>query len=289
LRLCLQFEVQPVPATAGKGDIVNCTCVVVASLLLAAHGTCLAATPLNDSGQLTCYDDEAATGTVSPGTPDPEADGFNAQDCTRGSAAADALGVMYKIGGSSVPGRDYSKIANDGSELPANASLGSAATDWACTRDNVTGLIWEIKVNDWASLRHMDYTYSWYDADGSINGGNTGVLGGYTCMLLPSNQCNTTAFRDAVNALTGSDRLCGASDWRLPSAKELQSLVHYGTAAAPRIDNSWFPNTAAERYWSGGNFSPSESRAWFVEFWEGGLIDAFKGFDLRVRLVRDGQ
>jgi len=26
-------------------------------------------------------------------------------------------------------------------------------TDWACTRDNVTGLLWEVKVNDITQLR----------------------------------------------------------------------------------------------------------------------------------------
>jgi hypothetical protein len=42
-------------------------------------------------------------------------------------------------------GFDYSKIANDGSVLIAGAALGTAPVDWACTKDNITGLTWEVK------------------------------------------------------------------------------------------------------------------------------------------------
>ena len=59
---------------------------------------------LNDTAQITCYNHITSTGTVSSGTPDPEAPGFDEQDCTRGAAAADALGQMVKVGGSTAPG-----------------------------------------------------------------------------------------------------------------------------------------------------------------------------------------
>lgn len=167
---------------------------------------------------------------------------------------------MDKVGASSAPGRGYTKIANDGSELAAGASLGTGASDWACTRDNITGLIWEIKTDD-SGLRDKDWTYAWYDTDTSINGNNSGSTGSNTCnSTLPSNLCNTTAFRDAVNTAG----LCGATDWRLPTGKELQSLVHYGASAAPTIDGTWFPNTVSGYYWSGTSYAPSASNAWNV-------------------------
>ncbi len=42
----------------------------------------------------------------------------------------------------------YTKIANDGSELSADAILGTNPKNWACTKDNKTGLTWEVKTDD---------------------------------------------------------------------------------------------------------------------------------------------
>lgn len=39
----------------------------------------------------------------------------------------------------------YTKIANDGSALAATVALGTAPKSWACTRDETTGLVWEVK------------------------------------------------------------------------------------------------------------------------------------------------
>jgi hypothetical protein len=54
-----------------------------------------------------------------------------------------------------LPTEGYTKIANDGSELPDSATLGTNPTDWACTKDNKTGLIWEVKTDD-GGLRDKD-------------------------------------------------------------------------------------------------------------------------------------
>jgi hypothetical protein len=247
---------------------------------------------LNDTGQITCYNETTSTGTVSTGTPDPETAGFNEQDCTRGAAAADALGRMVKVGASTAPGRDYTKIANDGSVLPASAMLGPNPGDWACTRDNITGLIWEVKTA--GGLRSLFHTYTWYDTNSAVNGGYAGVIGTNTSCNSTLTNCNTTAYRDAINALTGLNRLCGATDWRLPTGNELSGLVHAGLSSEPTIDNTWFPNTRNSLYWTGENYAPSASGAWGVGFNAGGLSAGSlsnvnrSNFE-QVRLVRGGQ
>lgn len=125
-----------------------------ACLLLAGP---LHALTLNDTGQTACYD---ATATSTGTTPTPEAPGFIGQDCSRGAAAADATGLQLKIGASDVPGRDYTKIANHGSELLPTATPGPNPGDWGCTRDNVTGLVWELRTDD-GGLRDIDHRYAW--------------------------------------------------------------------------------------------------------------------------------
>ena len=77
--------------------------VVLALGLLLAAPASAQTQRLNDTGQITCYSDSTSAGALFSGTPNPEAPGFNEQDCTRGAVAADALGRMVKVGGSTAP------------------------------------------------------------------------------------------------------------------------------------------------------------------------------------------
>jgi len=191
---------------------------------------------LNDTGRTTCYDDTQAV-TSEPST-------HPRQDCTIGRDAAAAAGVLTKVGGGHA-GFDYTKIANDGRELPADAVLGSGPGDWACTRDNVTDVLWEVKTDD-RGLRYGGWSYTWYDdIHTDNNGGDPGSLGGNTCGgTLPNSQCNTQAYAAAVNAVG----LCGFTDWRLPTANELFELV--GLEPGAYIDTNYFKH-------SGYNWSSS--------------------------------
>lgn len=277
----MNHSVEPVSASRlhlGAATLALATLLALVSTAQAGQ--------LNDSGQITCYNASVSTGVVNPATPHPVGPGFEGQDCTRGAAAADALGAMIKQGASNTPGRDYTKVSNAGDDLPGSAELGFAPDDWACTRDNVTGLVWEVKVNDPAHLRHLQHTYTWYDTDSAINGGNAGNQGMDMCEgTLPSGKCNTSAFREAVNAAS----LCGATDWRLPTAVELVGLVDYGAGTAPTIDAIWFPNTWSNMYWTGVNFAPDAFIAWYVFFANGNLGIHPKIGNSAIRLVRGGQ
>ncbi|MBD8524340.1 DUF1566 domain-containing protein [Pseudomarimonas arenosa] len=233
-----------------------------------------------DSGQTRCFDASGSTGVVSPATPDPEAAGFNRQDCSLGASAAAALGVQYPsdIGSR---GKDFSKLGSDGSVLPASAS------SWSCVRDNQTGLIWEVKTSD-GGLRDRNHSYTWYSDDANSNGGLSGSLGSDTCAgTLTAGQCNTQAFIDAVNALTGNDRLCAATDWRLPRIDELQSIVDLSVNPRPAIDTALFPNTVPAIYWSASNAAGTPTGAWGLMF-DGGVASFYsKGSSgAYVRLVR---
>lgn len=241
---------------------------------------------LPDTGQEACYDDTDNGADVVPAS-DPasiarDAGTFPRQDCRYGRDAAAAAGALTKIG-AGARGRDYTKIANNGATLVAGAALGAAPNEWACTKDNTTGLTWEVKTDTPATLRYRFHIYTWHNPDGTTNGGDPGSVGTDTCSAtLPSGQCNTQAFVAAVNA----QQLCGYSDWRLPSHRELLTLV-YLDGLAPTIAPDYFPNTLADPFWSSTTHARFPDSAWQVDFLSDYINNA-KTQAVRVRLVRGG-
>ena len=146
------------------------------------------------------------------------------------------------------PAVRYTKIANDGSELPASAKLGAAPKEWACTKDTNTGLIWEVKTTD-GGMRDWQNTYTWYNTDTSANGGNAGTQNGGVCQ---DNQCDTDGYVTQVN----KQGLCGVNNWRIPNVDELESIkISSKSANQPLnkelfINSTYYPNT---NYWYWSN------------------------------------
>jgi len=232
---------------------------------------------LNDTGQDGCAD--ATTGNLTC----PQS-GFPRQDGEFGRDALARAGLLTKIGGGEA-GFDFTKISNSGQVLPAAAALGSGANDWACARDNVTGLLWEVKLDNAASLRHQTHGYTWYSTDSSINGGDPGSVGTSGTCNSTLSLCNTQAFVAAVNA----QGLCGFNDWRMPDQGQLLGIVS-NKRISPAIDPTYFQNTQNNGYWTGRNVAGDAPNAWFVGFVGGDLRDgAAKTAAGRVRLVRGGQ
>lgn len=239
--------------------------------------------PLNDTGLGVCYD-ASAPQSCAAGT-------FTRQDARFGRDAAAGTGALPKTGAGAA-GFDYTKIANDGSELPSDAPFGGAPDDWACTRDNVTGLVWEVKTDD-GGLRDMDWLYTWYYAAPDDNGGDPGAVGFDTCDGSLGTECNSDAYVTAVNAIA----LCGFDNWRVPVGDELVGLVHYGIVAEPgagtppTIDGDYFPNTITDAawYWTADALAQElfPIFAWFVAFNDGAANFANKDIPAAVRLVRD--
>jgi len=81
--------------------------------------------------------------------------------------------------------------------------------------------------------------------------------------------------------------LGGYSDWRLPEAYELQTIVDFGTFN-PSIDTTYFPNTRLWYYWSSTARVSDSSYVWFVIFSYGYVSYYSKASSLYVRCVRGG-
>ena len=161
-------------------------------------------------------------------------------------------------------GFSFTKLDQNGTSLPASA------TAWSCVRDNVTGLVWEVKTDD-GGIHDKDNTYRW--------GGKTALGSGYG-----------TYYPDWDTLVddSNSQRLCGYSDWRVPTRAELQGLVHYGSSY-PAIDTDYFPNTPERNFWSVSPSGDASSYAWFVNFNVGYTSYGYRDYYLQVRLVRTGQ
>ena len=142
----------------------------------------------------------------------------------------------------------YTKIGNDGSVLDAAAQLGKGPKDWACSIDQETGLMWEIKTSDGA-LRDKRHTYTPYDSNPKTNGGWIGYRdsksGRCDRSQMDEGSCNTEAYLSAVNTA----QLCGHSDWRLPTIPELVAVAGESSPAAQA--DVVLPNTAEGWYWTG--------------------------------------
>jgi hypothetical protein len=154
----------------------------------------------------------------------------------------------------------------------------------ACVKDNVTGLMWEVKTDD-NGLHDKDDDYSWYNTESTENGGAEGTQNGGSCFSGVS--CDTKGFVTAVNVAG----LCAYSDWRMPAVTELQGLLNYQTIdfTNPMIDTTFSANTKPSFFWSASPNAFNTDDAWGVIFSSGDVDNNFRSIDQSVQLVRGGQ
>ena len=214
---------------------------------------------INDTGITACSGGECP----APGLP--------GQDAEFGRDALDLLDQLNKLG-SGEAGFDWTKLDPDGDSLPASALA------WACVRDNYTGLVWEAKVDDPTDPSHFGHSYSWFNPDNASNGGQTGLADGGNCQ---GSACDVAAYVAAFNEL----RMCGVTDWRLPTRQELSSIVHAGRTA-PALDPNFFP-LGAGLYWTITPAAADPASAWVVDFDNGSIRTELKTTAGRIRLVRE--
>jgi len=126
--------------------------------------------------------------------------------------------------------------------------------------DNNTGLIWQKYEN--ASK------YNWYQASGTYD----------------------ATYNLTTQSVCGSLNLGGTSDWRLPTKKELMSIVDYSVSyPGPKIKTAYFPNAFADDYWSATTFADSDYFVWCVDLRSGFNNGGGHEAPFYVRCVRGGQ
>ncbi len=183
-------------------------------IVLCLCGTAFAGA-LPDTGQTKCYNDTAEIPCPAPG------EDFYGQDAQ----------YVTNL-------RSYTKLDAGGNDLP------DSAASWTMVRDNVTGLIWEVKTDD-GSVHDKDNTYTWDDAQS---------------VFIP--ELNSANFG-------------GYSDWCLPTIKELASVANL-EQSNPTIDTGYFPNSKLSRYWSSSTNTGVFTRAGGIHPGRGKFCEQYK-------------
>lgn len=207
---------------------------------------------LNDTGQAVCF------GGAGLGLCEPADSGDGAanprQDGRLGRDAAARAGVLQKIGAGAA-GFDFTRVCMSGETAgqgacPADPVAGINPNEWACTRDNVTHLVWSLEsdAGDWTSHAAVAYP-----------------------------------------AATNAANRCGySSGWRVPTRRELLSILN-NAEQNPAIDSLHFPNTPGGPYWSANPHPLAPNFHWGVDFYDGSVFILPQNGVAFVRLVRGGQ
>ena len=178
-------------------------------------------------------------------------------------------------------GFSFTRLNLDGSVYTGNVD----SQPWYCVRDNVSGLIWEVKTDD-GTLSNEAETFTWYDDHGDDNA-NTGTG---TASSTEDTQ-DTQDLIDLANDENSEDGLCGVTGWRLPTVQEIEGLTSYNNSA-PAPDADYFPNTRAgsdEWYWTVELDASNSNKYWAYSAYTGSTQSAVHGTSYYARLVSSSE
>jgi hypothetical protein len=151
-------------------------------------------------------------------------------------------------------------------------TLSSLAESWAMVRDDVTGLIWEVKKSD-QTIQDKSRQFSWYDPSDITNGGYSGT------------NTDGTDTNDYIRTLN-THAYGGFTDWRLPNIHELATLLNMGKTNNG-IQTQFFPNTMNGGYWTCTTYADASQKAWHISFVTGKNAYDDKSKSMYVRAVRN--
>ena len=187
-------------------------------------------------------------------------------------------------------GQTTSYGAGSDGDVQAGVTLSYTDNGDGTITDNDTGLMWE-KKDDSGGIHDKDNAYTWCadisPPDGICDSGTNAMDGTIV-----------TTFLSTLNV-----GFAGYTDWRIPNAKELESIVDY-EAVEPTINPAFNRSatctgcmdvmaatcscTLSDFYWSSTSYQFSPAEAWDVLFGDGRVVGISKSLTSHVRAVRGG-
>lgn len=133
------------------------------------------------------------------------------------------------------------------------------------------------------------------NTDGTMTDDNTGLMWKRCSEPDMTSDCTGSgsqtpskySWQNAINRCEILD-YAGYTDWRLPNAKELWSIIKL-EGASPLIDQTAFPSTIGGSYWTATTFPGTTGNALYVSFSTGSLDDGGKDTTCWVRCVHGQQ
>lgn len=89
---------------------------------------------------------------------------------------------------------------------------------------------------------------------------------------------------DAISYCSSVALTLGGEGWRLPTTKELLSLIDYAQPVPPLVDGGAFPNTPVDRFWANTPYNKFSSGS--VDYSNGGAYVDLQTATHFVRCVR---
>lgn len=193
------------------------------------------ASKLTDTGVTTCFDDLK-----------------NSMDCFNNPD------FPIQDGAITLP-RNFIKIDSNG--LRVNDGVA-----WSCVYDADTSLLWEVKPSlDGNLFPDRDQNlYTWLNTASSVNGGSEGTEGGQNSCTTPS--CDSAHYVEILNTENTIGH-CGVRKWRVPSLKELMSLLDFEPVSNDfLIDTQYFSDTSNTDYWTSTPTVINKDNVWCIDF-----------------------
>ncbi|MCC5865372.1 MAG: DUF1566 domain-containing protein [Wenzhouxiangella sp.] len=133
----------------------------------------------------------------------------------------------------------------------------------------------------------FDFTALDASGDDTEPGGHECVRDNVTGLVWSAETTRNRTWDQAISEASSLVR-CGFSNWRVPTRRELISIVDHG-ANLPAIDTEFFPDTFSFLYWSNASYQPNSAFAWVVSFVSGGSDPISVENSPHVRFVRGSQ
>ncbi len=130
----------------------------------------------------------------------------------------------------------------------------------------------------WPNPRFTD------NEDGTVTDNLTGLM-----WLKNANNAGSKNWADALTYCNNLNDSAGYSDWRLPTIREIHSLVDYNQASPAVPSGHPFANVQSNNYWSSTTFSSNSAYAIYVYLPTGDISIADKSGNNYVWPVRGGQ